>query len=194
LLLPLPGEPSQLGMAPKGIRNFPLDKNIPKPAAVLMLFYPVDGEPYTVLMKRSEYPGAHSGQISLPGGRIEALDADLKQTALRETSEELGISPDKINVIGKLTPMYIPVSGFDVHPFLGFTFEKPDWKPDLSEVSYLIELSVNELTSPGVVKYEMWQLHGNELEVPFYLIHNEKIWGATAMIIAEFLQILKSVK
>ena len=194
MLLPLPGEKVQLRMAPKGIRNFPPNKNMPNPAAVLILLFPVIDEPYTVLMKRTEYQGAHSGQISLPGGKIEAIDVDLAQTALRETKEELGILSEKINIIGKLTPLFIPVSGFDVHPYVGVITEKPDWNPDLNEVSYLIETSISELASAAVIKSEMRQLFGNELEVPFYHLHNEKIWGATAMMISEFLQIVGSIK
>jgi 8-oxo-dGTP pyrophosphatase MutT (NUDIX family) len=190
LLLPLPGERAQNKMVPKGIRNFPQNDNPPSSAAVLLLIFPVNSEPYTVFIKRTEYPGVHSGQISLPGGRIEATDVDLQHTALRETSEELGISSDNIKIIGKLSPLFIPVSRFEVNPYVGYTNYKPDWKPDFNEVTYAIETSIKELSSPQVVKSEIWHIHGNNLNVPFYHVKNEKIWGATAMIIAEFLEML----
>ncbi len=179
-------------MAPRGIRNFTLNENPPISAAVLILIFPANSEPFTVFMKRNEYPGIHSGQISLPGGKFEETDANLQQTALRETSEELGILSEKIKLIGKLSPLFIPISRINVHPFIGFVDVKPKWKPDFNEVTYLIETSIKDLSSPLAVKSEIWQLHGNNLEVPFYLLYNEKIWGATAMIIAEFLEVLQS--
>jgi hypothetical protein len=84
------------------------------------------------------------------------------------------------------------VSGFDVHPFAGFVREKPEWNPDLNEVSYLIEASLKEIINPKIIKQETLQIRGHELEVPFYAIHNEKIWGATAMILAEFIEIINA--
>jgi 8-oxo-dGTP pyrophosphatase MutT (NUDIX family) len=179
-------------MAPRGNRNFPENPGIPNPAAVLILLFPVSNVPYIVFMKRAEYPGIHSGQISLPGGRTEKGDTGLENTALRETTEELGIVSDNIKIIGKLSPLLIPVSGFVVHPFVGVVPYKPKWEPDKNEVSYLIESPVVELASRDNIKNEIWKLHGRKVEVPFYLVKDEKIWGATAMIISEFLEIMKS--
>ena len=191
LIKPLPGESAQLKMAPRGIHNFPNAIKNPSPAAVLLLLFPDKDIPYTVFIKRSEYQGAHSGQISLPGGKIEKSDATLEETALRETSEELGFFTKDIKILGKLSPLFIPVSGFNVHPFLGVIQNKPRWNPDKTEVTYIIETSVQELSSPKIIKSEQWQLHGTLREVPFYLIQNEKLWGATAMIVSEFLEIIQ---
>jgi 8-oxo-dGTP pyrophosphatase MutT (NUDIX family) len=145
-------------------------------------------------MKRPDYDGAHSGQISFPGGKVETDDENLEQTALRETSEELGILKNKIQILGKLSPLKIQVSGFEVNPFVGFINEKPFWKPDPDEVAYLIEAPVTELLNPSISKIENWKLHNTNVDVPFYKIENEKIWGATAMILSEFIEIIHKTK
>lgn len=142
-------------------------------------------------MKRPEYEGSHSGQISLPGGKIEINDTSLAHTALRETNEELGISEENIQILGNLTSLKIQVSGFEVNPFVGFLKVKPLWKPDPNEVKYLIETPVNTLLDPSTTMVENRNLHNKNIDVPFFYIRNEKIWGATAMILSEFVEIIK---
>ena len=185
---PLPGEIAQFKMAPEGRRNF---KNAEKTiqAAVLILLYPINEDVYTVFMKRPEYEGIHGGQISFPGGKYELSDPDYEYTALRETSEELGVSAETIKIIGKLSQLHIPVSGFNVHPYIGFTSNTPNWKPDPLEVTRVIETPLNLLADPNCIKNEMWNLHNTNLNVPFFNIGNEKIWGATAMITAELIDV-----
>jgi 8-oxo-dGTP pyrophosphatase MutT (NUDIX family) len=179
-------------MAPKGIKNFPVSPGI-IPASVLILIYPENNEPWTVFIKRNEYPGAHSGQISLPGGKKEPNDMNLEHTAIREASEELGIREESIRIIRRLSPLTISVSGFEVHPFVGTIDVKPEWKPDKNEVTYLIETPLKNLLSAKAIKHEMWQLRGEMLKVPFFGVKKEKIWGATAMIFSEFIEIAKTI-
>jgi len=176
-------------MAPQGKQNFQ-DMATKTRAAVLILLYPVKNEPWTIFIKRPEYKGAHSGQVGLPGGKIESSDENLEFTALRETSEELGIQK-QIIIIGSLSSLVISVSNFEVYPFAGYLKNKPDWKPNSGEVKYVIEAPIAALLNPVSQKTEKWNMHGTEIDVPFYHIKNEKIWGATAMIISEFLEIIK---
>jgi 8-oxo-dGTP pyrophosphatase MutT (NUDIX family) len=183
----LPGEKAQLMMAPTFRGGFP-QQDEPARAAVLALLYPSGGETHLVFMKRNEYDGPHSAQISFPGGAWETKDGSLKNTAIRETREELGIYSG-IEILGRLTPLYIPVSHFKVFPFLGWSSCKPLFRPDASEVQYLIEVSLRELLDPENTQSEVMHHHGRSIEAPFYQVGTEKIWGATAMMLSEVLQL-----
>jgi 8-oxo-dGTP pyrophosphatase MutT (NUDIX family) len=176
-------------MAPSGVKRI-VPSNNSVNAAVLILVFPQNTEPHIVLIKRAEYPGIHGGQISLPGGKEEENDVNLEHTVLRETYEEIGLHPSKIELIGKLTPLFIPVSLFNVFPFVGICAEKPIWVPDKQEVSYIIEASLKDLLNPSNRVVERKKINGAEMDVPFFSINDEKIWGATAMIISEFLDII----
>ncbi len=191
LIQPLPGEQAQFQMAPQGRLNFIMPDKLQN-AAVLILLYPMEDKPWLVLMKRPEYEGVHSGQVSLPGGKYEVIDENMQSTALRETSEELGIPIDQMNIIGNLSCLKIPVSGFEVYPFVGFLKTNPKWKPDKVEVAKVIETPLNVLIQKSTIKTDNWILRGNNIEVPYYSINGEKIWGATAMILSEFVTILKN--
>ncbi len=160
----------------------------PVRAAVMILMYPHRESVFMVLIKRNEYDGPHSGQVSFPGGAEEAGDRTLEHTALRETREELGIS-EEIRVLGTLTPLHIPVSNFFVTPVVGFTGARPAFHPDPSEVQYLIEVPVHSLLDPDNRQTETVLRHGTSIEAPYYRAGNDKIWGATAMIMSEFLQL-----
>jgi 8-oxo-dGTP pyrophosphatase MutT (NUDIX family) len=177
-------------MTPQGRRDFP-SATTSTIASVLILLYPVNSQPWIVFMKRPEYAGAHSGQISLPGGKVDLKDKNLIHSALRETQEELGVANKNIHILGKLTPLKIQVSGFEVNPFVGILKEKPLWKPDSNEVKYLIETPVYEFLKPSTIKIESWNLHNKKIDVPFFNIKDEKIWGATAMIMSEFIEIIE---
>lgn len=184
-LKPLPGASAQFKMAPGNIHEFK-SKGKTEKAAVLLLVYPVDKVPYIVFMKRQEYDGHHSGQISFPGGKYEKSDKTLSNTAIRETIEELGDNLDHIEIIGKLSPLLIPVSMYDIQPFVGFINYKPTWDPDPEEVSYLIETPVDALYRPHTKSTETWNINRTFRQVPFYRIKQEKIWGATAMVLSEY--------
>jgi len=196
---PLPGIDGQIKMAPAPIKG---QVNRWKPpqncreAAVLLLLYPHTSNSYTseelrlVLMRRPEYAGAHSGQISLPGGRREEGES-LKKTALREAAEEVGVLPDALRIIGQLSSLYTPPSNFCIYPFVAFSPSRPAFKLDSREVAELIETPLSLLANPANRKEEVWtfEKYGNR-RVPFFQVFGHKVWGATAMILSEFLTIL----
>jgi 8-oxo-dGTP pyrophosphatase MutT (NUDIX family) len=144
-------------------------------------------------MKRPEYPGVHSNQVSLPGGIHEDGDPDLEVTALRETREELGIEDSQIRVLGSISKLQIPVSGIEVTPFVGVYPEKPVFHPDPAEVSYLIQVRLTDLLRPETVKEDIRSILGKPVRVPYYDIMGEQVWGATAMILSEFLEIVSRI-
>ncbi len=183
----LPGEQAQLKMAPEFRGEFPHNSE-PQAAAVMILMYPLRNATGMVFIKRNSYDGPHSAQVSFPGGAWEVEDRSLEQTALRETREELGIK-GKIQVLGQLTELHIPVSNFIVTPFAGWLDQRPDFFPDPSEVQYIIETSLEFLLDPANILSDHWEHHGRSIRAPFYLVENEKVWGATAMMLCEFLQV-----
>jgi 8-oxo-dGTP pyrophosphatase MutT (NUDIX family) len=188
---PLPGRKAQLLMSPSRLR--PVNTEIPvRDSSVLILLYPCHGTPHTVLIKRTEYEGAHSGQISLPGGMVEKSDLSLSDTALREAMEETGVPVSDMQIIGELTPLHIPVSNFRVFPFVAVSTTRPDFRPDPFEVQFLIETGLDELIAPANHKTKAMLIAGNEVQVPYFDIQGNHIWGATAMILSEFLQIIES--
>lgn len=191
----LPGIEAQFKLAPKLRLNYNAKKikaNDPKIAAVLALFYPNQNNEVTLLLtKRANYNGTHSGQISFPGGKVEQSDLNLKQTALRETFEELGIIDEDIEVIREFTEVYIPPSNFLVTPFIGIIYNKPVFKVN-SEVAKIIEVPFSKLideTSIGSIK--ITNSYMKETSVPCFKIDNSIIWGATAMILSEIREVLK---
>ena len=158
----------------------------------MILLYPSDGEICLVLIKRNEYDGPHSAQVSLPGGAWEAGDGSLENTALRETREELGIDND-IEILGTLSELHIPVSNFLVLPFVGCTGQAPVFIPDASEVQFVIEIPLKELLDPGNRGSDRFERHGSTVVAPFYRVGKEKVWGATAMMLSEFLQLASTL-
>lgn len=188
----LPGEMAQAKMAPKvrqDLKTPPKRRN----AGVLILLYPKNNELYVVFIKRSEYDGVHSGQISLPGGKFEPGDRILKNTALRESNEEIGIDPEKTNILGKLTPLHIPVSNFYVIPFVGFYNSTPEFKPDPNEVEKIIEIKLSNLLDPKNCALQEFHYGDLAFTAPIYKSKELVIWGATAMILSEFLEIIKKL-
>lgn len=159
-------------------------------AVLILLYYNVNGELCFPLMQRPSYPGHHSGQISLPGGKTEPEDYSLSATALRETAEELGIPAENIEVFAQLTELFIPVSNFMVYPFVGFLKQPVDFKPDPAEVELLIEVTIDELLS-SVRSFKKRTFLGKEYDIPYLPLKNEFVWGATSMMLNEFLEVLK---
>jgi 8-oxo-dGTP pyrophosphatase MutT (NUDIX family) len=188
LLNPLPGVEAQRRLSPPSRLIIQSDEPARK-SAVLIMLYPMDGKLHTVFIKRQDYNGIHSGQVSLPGGMYKDSDNEFENTALRETWEETGVPSDKITLIGKLTSLHIPISGITVFPFVGVCKTRPEFKPDPFEVKYLIETSIEELQNPQNQKLKLMTIGDKEIEIPYFDIHNEHIWGATAMILAEFLEV-----
>lgn len=191
----LPGISAQINMAPvsrlKELKNPGGDRFVKK-SAVLILFYPENGSTKLVMIKRAIDDSVHSGQIAFPGGKFEAKDKELTMTALRETHEEVGINPELIKIIGKLSTLYIPPSNYDVYPFIAYTLEKPAMKNNY-EVEKIIEIDLKELLAPeNVTQKTINHRFGKLLDVPCFYIQNEIIWGASAMIISELLEVIKA--
>lgn len=191
----LPGKEAQLLMAPKPIDPKRISSHVPeghRKSGVLLLFYPDNSSIYFPLIKRPQYLGAHSGQVALPGGKVEDGDPDVVFTALREAEEEIGIDSSKVEVIGSLTELFIPVSNFLVSPIVGFLDYKPTFIPEQREVARIIPTALNYLIQPDIVKRTTVSLGGGKyLETPYFEIAGELVWGATAMILSELIQVLK---
>jgi 8-oxo-dGTP pyrophosphatase MutT (NUDIX family) len=191
----LPGKEAQLLMAPQPIDPRRIAAKVPedhRKSGVLLLFYPDASTIYFPLIKRPQYPGAHSGQVALPGGKVEDGDPDVIFTALREAEEEIGIDAGKVEVIGSLTELYIPVSNFLVSPIVGFLDHKPTFIPEQREVARIIPTALNHLVQPDIVKLTPISLgEGKYLETPYFDIAGEVVWGATAMILSELIQVLR---
>jgi 8-oxo-dGTP pyrophosphatase MutT (NUDIX family) len=164
----------------------------PRLAAVLVLLYPVQRELSLVLTRRHEYQGVHSGQISLPGGQREDGES-FAQTALRETHEELGINVQGIQLVGKLTQVYIPPSDYEVHPYVGYSSQRPAWKPDPAEVAEVIEMPLAMLFENNLKRSEVATRNGVTFEMPYYAIQGHKVWGATAAMLSEFEERLRRI-
>ena len=194
LKLPLPGIEAQYKMAPSLRTPMPFDdmmRNEPVKSSVLILLYPRNGELYTVLIKRNEYDGMHSNQVSLPGGKMDATDHDESNTALREAEEETGIIAEDVKLLGQLTTFYVQPSNFIIYPFVGYLNYTPVFRPDKNEVQFLIETSINLLADKTIVKKTDIKAHrGIVLEAPYYDISDHIVWGATAMILSEFVTII----
>lgn len=189
LSLPLPGPEIQFEMAhverERIVGNTSESKNY-RPSAVLIVIYPNEmNEPVVVLIERVTYDGHHSGQIALPGGKVDSEDADLEATALREFFEETGSNATP-QIIGKLTPVYIPVSKFAVHPILSFLNKRPEFNISAREVKELIEWPIKELVFPDTVKQTVIEpIVGMRFSTPYFDINKKILWGATAMIMNE---------
>ncbi len=186
---PLPGSEAQYRMAPSSRRLSGLSSKA-RQAAVMILMFPTEDDISICFIQRTEYHGAHSGQISFPGGTYEEGDTSLEATVKRETLEETGIDAKMIRLLGKLTPLPVPVSNFLVHPFAGYLDYEPIFNPDPLEVSFMILAPMRVLLDPQTIQKEKWNLMNESVMVPFYHVNGYRIWGATAMILSEFLEII----
>ena len=191
---PLPGNKAHLTtrIKTKSEVTFPNTEETARPAAVLILLFPFEDEIQFFLTKRTEDVEHHKGQISLPGG-IRENNESLNETALRETKEEVGIDSTKIIISGSLTPFFIPVTGYIVHPFIGWCKEKPSTKIHDVEVNQLFSVSITELMDEKILQTEQWNIRGYDAIVPYYNFGKCKVWGATAAILSEFKSILEDI-
>ena len=187
----LPGKISHEIMMVKP-RYKSIEKKASTPAAVLILLYPIKNKWHFFLTKRTNNVEHHKGQISLPGGMLEKGESH-KEAAIRETFEELGVKSGDINIIGPLTPLYIPISNFKIFPFVGWLKIAPKLKIQSREVSKIFSPSIYDLTDPKAKKIKDSILLGQKVKIPFFYLKNEVVWGATSMILSEFKKILKGV-
>lgn len=189
-----PGLRAQLKMVPDprpGQKTYQEVQDTCRPAAVLILLYPRRRTLHLVLTRRTAKVDHHRDQISLPGGEKDE-DETIVEAALREAEEELGVRTEDVRVLGDLTPLYIPASNYCIYPVVAAASNRPVFRRAPAEVAEVIELPLADLLDPGTVRREIWPLHGRETVVPFYYFRGHKIWGATAMVLAELAEILES--
>jgi len=194
LATPLPGLDAQLRMAPRprpGWDPFAMPPGL-RDAAGLVLVYPHDGGWHLPLTLRASALRHHTGQVSLPGGRVDAGET-LEQAALREAFEEIGIAPGSVEVLGQLSPLHIPVSNHLLHPVVGIATARPGFRLAAAEVERLIEVPLTHLRASDAVR---WEQRIRErppsvlMDVPYFEVDGARVWGATAMVLAEFLAVV----
>ncbi len=162
-------------------------------AAVLLLLYEHEGRTHVIFQKRTEHVDTHKGQISFPGGMADPGDRDLVFTALRETHEEIGVRPSDVEVLGQLDDI-VTVSNFRVTPFVGWLNRYPyEWRFSDAEVAYLLEVGLDHLRDPGTLVPDRRVANGREHVFPSYRFRDDLIWGATARMLANFLDVLATV-
>lgn len=205
----LPGPAAQDALAPIPRREWPSGFNPARirNAAGLLLVYPdvgpglfsrdegknsssdLAGRTHIVLTVRADTLGRHGGQVSLPGGVVEPGET-FEQAAIREAHEEIALKPETVRVLGALTPIDIPVSGFRLHPVVAAAEAPPALHPADGEVARIVQLAVEELMEPSSVRLTYRTRDGRRLKVPAFYVGDTEIWGATAMVLAEFLALL----
>ena len=190
----LPGEESHQKMRVIYDQSIelPFSKINSIPAAVLILLYLADNEIYFFLTKRTDELKHHKGQISLPGGTQEGNEK-LIDTALRETQEEIGINKTSISIIGTITPLFVPVTGFMIYPFIGYSLNKLDPKPDPVEVATIFSVNISDLLNKENRTTEQRNIRGYDVQVPYFKLNDYQVWGATSMILSEFKDLIKSI-
>lgn len=192
----LPGEEAQFLMAPMARPRMSeaLAMTVQqRQSAVLLYLFPQQGDWRIVLMKRPDYEGAHGGQVSIPGGRLESGEKH-KQAALREFEEETGVSVSSRQLLGNLSELFIPPSNFLVKPFVAYATDRPCFDPDPVEVEEIIELPILTLMSDVTVKRDQVCLSsGDWVETPYFEVEGHMVWGATAMILSELKEILRDM-
>lgn len=150
----------------------------------LVLIFPLQGRAHTVLTLRAPHLADHAGQVSLPGGCTE-IGEDADKCALREAEEELGIAAARLELLGELTPLYIPPSGFCVSSVVAYAAAHPGFTPQESEVAEVIQVPLDDIADGSMRRVERRSVDGHTREIPYYLAGPHKVWGATAMILGE---------
>ncbi len=190
----LPGLEAQLRFMPTPPRTgwkpgeFPSDARI---AAGLLLLYPGERGPSVPLTVRASSLRRHAGQISLPGGATDPGET-LVEAALREAHEEIGVDPATVRILGELTPVHVLVSGFTLHPVVGVTHARPSFMPAAHEVERVLEVSVADIQDASSIRHGTRTREGVAIEYPYFDLLGHQVWGATAMILGEFICLLDS--
>ncbi|WP_422005814.1 NUDIX hydrolase [Roseivirga pacifica] len=193
---PLPGRDAQILMAPKPIdeSRFRANPNFPpKLGGVMVLLFERDNDFWIPLIKRPEYNGHHSGQVSFPGGKKEKSDIDLIETALRETEEEVGVARNEVELLGTLTELFIIASNFKVLPTVGFLQQPPEYTLEEKEVESILEVSLSQLKDQSQRGIETMQFGKYTIHSPYFDVDGHKVWGATAMMLSELLFVLEEL-
>ena len=160
-----------------------------KPSSVLVLLWPEQGTTHVLLTLRSHRLNSHGGQLSLPGGRREPGETD-EEAALREAEEEVGLPPSMATVVGRLSPLYIPVSYSLLTPVVALAPGPCPWQLNPAEVAEVLPLPLTQLHHAGIRRTEVWQLMGRPYQVPVWQVHPQvPLWGATAMVLAELMAV-----
>ena len=178
-LAPQPRSGWQAGVIPPGSRV----------AAALVLLYPIGHHVHLVLTRRAGTLGQHAGQVSLPGGAVDG-DETVEAAALREAREEIGLETTCLRVLGRLSPLYIPVSNYALHPVVAVSDRRPTLVPAAAEVAHILEIRLDELRDPERLRHgRRWR--GDEaIVVPYFELQGERVWGATAMVLGDLLYLL----
>lgn len=188
---PLPGEAAHVLMQANSKLRLSFKPNArTRKSAVLILFYPYQGEIYFPVILRPAYDGVHSGQIAFPGGSYERTDENLVRTALREAQEEIGLRLTDVKILGILTDIFIAPSNFNVLPVIGVMPYRPDFYPDAREVEEVFEIKLTDITNKDIIGSSELLLRGETVIAPHYELMNYKIWGATAMMISELIAVI----
>jgi 8-oxo-dGTP pyrophosphatase MutT (NUDIX family) len=189
----LPGLDAQLRFAPNPTRpgwrpgEFPESA---RTAAALLLLYPHEDGVAVPLTVRASGLARHAGQISLPGGAVDAGET-IAEAALREASEEIAVDPETVRVLGELTPVHVLVSGFTLHPVVGITDTRPDFVAAPGEVDEILEVLLDDLRDASRIRRGTRIREGVAVEYPYFDLLGHQVWGATAMVLGEFIHLLQ---
>jgi 8-oxo-dGTP pyrophosphatase MutT (NUDIX family) len=188
----LPGIEAQLRFAPELLRTAWQTGQFPaasRQAAALLLLYPLQSGTAVALTVRASGLARHPGQISLPGGATDPGET-IAEAALREAAEEIGVDPPKVRVLGELTPVHVLVSGFTLHPVVGITDPRPEFVRAPDEVEEILEVSLDDLRDASRIRQGIRMREGVAVEYPYFDLLGHQVWGATAMVLGEFICLL----
>ncbi len=193
----LPGIDSQYKMAGSYRPVVSIDEALEKQAksaGVVILVNKWNDEFHFLMIQRTTYDGAHSGQMAFPGGKMEPQDATIIDTAIRECYEEIGIKVSKSDILGALTPLFIPVSHFVVYPFIAFIDAPLQFIKDPTEVEAIYLFKVQDFFKPENIQDFSFQMQNQTMTVPSYRFQEQTVWGASAMILSEWFDIIQKIR
>jgi 8-oxo-dGTP pyrophosphatase MutT (NUDIX family) len=192
----LPGIDAQIRFAPEMLKHAWRTGQLPaesRQAAALLLLYPHHNGTAVALTVRASGLTRHAGQISLPGGATDPGET-LAEAALREAAEEIAVDPAAVRILGELTPVHVLVSGFTLHPVVGLTDRRPDFTPALGEVEEILEVSLDDLRDASRIRQGTRIREGVAVEYPYFDLLGHQVWGATAMVLGEFICLLAEIE